>query len=317
MKRLRWVGKALLALTSLVLLAIVGYVAYAKIAWDDIPVEVMEAKYGGPDLRVAQVDGVSMRYRLSGNGPAVVLIHNHFMDMGIWDAWADALADQFTVLRYDLSGHGLTGPDPSGIYTVARDVELLLGLLEQLGLGDVALVGSSLGGNIGFTFAATHPEHTRALVLVNSGGLKRAGSNSEREMPGWADAVFPLVPPAAFKKFLNWFIIDDSVITPALEDRFVNSFRRAGNRRAELARLRQYDKGAPDAMLARVQAPTLVMWGADNPQLPVEMSEEFVAKLTGAESVVRKTYEGAGHVLPLERPGAVGDVADFLERYQR
>lgn len=316
MKLLRWLGKALLALFGLVLLAIVGYVAYAKIAWGDIAVEVMEAKYGGADLRVAQVDGVPMRYRLSGDGPAVVLIHNHFMDMGIWDAWADALADQFTVLRYDLSGHGLTGPDPSGRYTVARDVELLTGLLDQLQIADVALIGSSLGGNIAFTFAATHSARTRALVLVNSGGLKRAGSNSEREMPGWADAVFPLVPPAAFKKFLNWFIVDDAVITPELEQRFVNGFRRAGNRSAELARLRQYDKGAPDAMLARVQAPTLVMWGADNPQLPVDMSEEFVAKLTSTESVARKTYNGAGHVLPLERPGAASDVTAFLEQHQ-
>lgn len=313
MRLLRWLGKALLGLLALLIIAVLGYAAYAHIAWGDIPVEQLEARDGGPDLAVARVDGVDIRYRLTGTGPAVVLIHNHFMDMGIWTAWADALDDTHTVLRYDLSGHGLTGPDPSGIYTVARDVDLLSGLLDQLGIDDVALVGSSLGGNIAFTFAAQRPERTRALVLVNSGGLKRAGSNSEREMPDWADAVFPLVPPAAFRKFLHWFIVDDSVITPALEQRFVDGFRRAGNRQAELARLRQYDKGAPDAVLARVQAPTLVLWGADNPQLPVDMSVEFVGKLSGAEWVERKTYAGAGHVLPLERPGAVGDVAAFLE----
>lgn len=317
MSTLRWLGKTLLGLAALLVLVIVGYAVYAHIAWGDIPAEQLEARYGGPDLRMATVDGVDMRYRLSGSGPAVVLIHNHFMDMGIWDAWADTLDDRFTVLRYDLSGHGLTGPDPSGVYTVARDVELLTGLLDQLGLADVALVGSSLGGNIAFTFAARQPARTRALVLVNSGGLKRAGSNSERELPGWADAVFPLVPPVAYRKFLHWFIADDSVITSALEQRFVHGFRRAGNRTAELARLRQYDKGAPDALLARVTAPTLVLWGADNPQLPVDMSAEFVARLTRAPVATRRTYPGAGHVLPLERPEAASDVARFLAEHAR
>lgn len=309
---LRGLGYLLLA----VLAATALYVVYALIAWRDIPVAEMESRYGGPDVRIAEVDGVPIRYRRAGRGPAVVLIHNHFMDMGIWDAWAPALAEHHTVLRYDLSGHGLTGPDPSGVYTVRRDVELLTGLLDQLAVESVALVGSSLGGNIAFTFAAQHAERVRALTLINSGGLKRAGSNSEREMPAWADAVFPLVPPAAFRKFLRWFIAEDAVITPALEQRFIDGFRREGNRSAELARLRQYDKGSPDAVLAKVTAPALILWGADNPQLPVDMSLEFVDKLTQAPNIDRISYAGAGHVLPLERPAAVADVLEFLERVE-
>lgn len=304
----------ILGLVALALLGmLVLYVVFALIAWRDIPVTELEQRYGGPTLRIAQVDGVPIRYRLQGVGPTVVLIHNHFMDMGIWDAWAEELAARHQVLRYDLSGHGLTGPDPSGIYQVSRDAELLEGLMAQLGIEQAALVGSSLGGNIAFSYAASRPEQVSALVLINSGGLKRAGSHSEREMPGWADAVFPLVPPAAFRRFLHWFIVDDQVITPALEQRFIDGFRRAGNRDAELARLRQYDKGEPDAVLAQVLAPTLILWGHDNPQLPVDMSHEFSAKLVNAGRVIRKTYPGAGHVLPLERPAAVVDVMRFLE----
>ena len=309
---LRGLGYLLLA----VLAAIALYVVYALIAWRDIPIAEMERRYGGPDVSTAEVDGAPIRYRLEGSGQAVVLIHNHFMDMGIWDVWAPALAEHHRVLRYDLTGHGLTGPDPSGVYTVQRDVQLLTALLDQLGIESAALIGSSLGGNIAFTFAAQHPERTHALTLINSGGLKRAGSNSEREMPGWADAVFPLVPPAAFRKFLHWFIVDDAVITPALEQRFVDGFRREGNRSAELGRLRQYDKGTPDAVLAKVTAPTLILWGADNPQLPVDMSVEFTEKLSQARSVDRISYPGAGHVLPLERPAAVADVLEFLERVE-
>ena len=60
-----------------------------------------------------------------------------------------------------------------------------------------------------------------------------------------------------------------------------------------------------------------MLWGADNPQLPVDMSAEFVARLTRAPVATRRTYPGAGHVLPLERPEAASDVARFLAEHAR
>ena len=315
MNALKLFFKGLLYLLALLLVALLGYALYAHIAWRDIPVATLEARYGGEQLRTEIVDGVPIRYRLDGamdSGQAlVVLIHNHFMDQGIWDQWRQTLAPHFTVLSYDLSGHGLTGPDPSGVYTVARDAELLDGLLRQLDARPAALVGSSLGGNVAFTYAAQQP--LQALVLINSGGLKRPGSNAERDMPGWADWVFPLIPPAALQKFLAWMITDDAVLTAGLQQRFVEMWRRQGNRPAELARLRQYDTGNPDPLLAQINAPTLILWGADNPQLPVALADEFQAKLSTARSVQVIRYPGAGHVLPVERPVASArDSLSFL-----
>lgn len=315
MKALKLFFKGLLYLLALLLVALLGYALYAHIAWRDIPVATLEARYGGEQLRTEIVDGVPIRYRLDGamdSGQAlVVLIHNHFMDQGIWDQWRQTLAPHFTVLSYDLSGHGLTGPDPSGRYTVARDVELLGDLLRQLDAQPAALVGSSLGGNIAFTYAAQH--NLQALVLINSGGLKRPGSNAEREMPGWADWIFPLIPPVALEKFLGWMIADDAALTVDLQQRFVDMWRRAGNRPAELARLRQYDSGNPDPLLAQISAPTLILWGAANPQLPVALANEFQAKLSTARSVQVIRYPGAGHVLPVERPVASArDSLSFL-----
>jgi pimeloyl-ACP methyl ester carboxylesterase len=311
---LRGLGRWLLRLVLLLLVAVIGYVGYAHWAWRDLPAAAVEQKYGGPEVRTAMVDGVALRYRLEGEGPPLVLIHSHYLDMRLWDGWLPQLTPHFRVLRYDLSGHGLTGPDPSGVYTVQRDVLLLNGLLDQLGIGRAAVVGSSLGGNIAFTLAAQQPERVSALVLINSGGLKRANSRSSGEIPSWADHFMPLIPPAALTAFLRWMTADDRVVTPAEEQRFVDLWRREGNRVAELARLRQYRTGEPDPLLARIIAPALVLWGEDNPQLPVELSAQFVEKLSASPRVQRKTYPGAGHVLPLERPAeSVADTLSFLE----
>lgn len=311
---LRWGGRLLLALVG----AITLYAAYAAWAWRDLPAAELESRYGGPPVDTASVDGVPIRYRLDGprdgSRPVVVLVHSHYFDMGMWDAWTAELAPAFTVLRYDLSGHGLTGPDPAGVYTVDRDVALLSGLLQHLGIGPLALVGSSLGGNIAFTFAARHPERVRALVLVNSGGLKRAKHRSGKDLPRFAGPLLRLVPAAALRRFLLWMAADDAAVTAELEQRFVDLWRRAGNREAEFERLRQFETGEPEPLLAAITAPTLILWGEANPQLPVELAAQFEQKLVNAPRVVRKTYPGAGHLLPLERPReSAADVRAFLE----
>jgi len=309
---LRWLLWMMLALGALVL----AYVAYASWAWRDIPVNKLEQRYGDAHLKTAEIDGVPLRYRLQGpeQAPVLVLIHSHFFDMGIWDAWIPTLTHHYRVLRYDLSGHGLTGPDPTGDYRVQRDVDLLRSLLAKLQIDTYAVVGSSLGGNIAFTLAAQRPQNVTALVLINSGGLKRQSRGSGRGIPAWADRVFPLVPPLALERFLEWMIADDRVIDAVLKTRFVDMWRRDGNRAAELARLRQFESGNPDALLARITAPTLILWGEDNPQLPVALASEFQRRLSAAATVEVHTYAGAGHVLPLERPTASADATvQFLQ----
>lgn len=312
MRALRWVGKWLLRLLLLVALSFASYVMYAHLAWPDIPAVELDAKYGGPDLKTATVDGLPIRYRQEGQGPDLVLIHSHYFDMGMWDTWMPVLTPHFRVLRYDLAGHGLTGPDATGVYTVERDVALLDGLLQQLGIHELALVGSSLGGNIAFTFAAQQPARVRSLVLVSSGGLKRLDKPSRgsgRSIPGWADHIMPLIPPMALRKFVHWMSGGNEAVTASLAPRFIDLWRREGNRVAELARLRQFETGDPDPLLAGITAPSLILWGEQNPQLPVALSEQFAAKLTSARSVQRKTYPGAAHLLPAEQPQASADDA--------
>lgn len=309
---LKWLLRGLAAL----LIAIVGYVAYAHWAWRDIPVAALEARYGSPALGTAVVAGLPIRYELLGDAgkPVLVLIHSHYLDMGMWDGWRAALAPHYRLLRFDLAGHGLTGPDASGRYSVARDVQLLDGLLQQLGIADVALVGSSLGGNIAFTFAARQPQRVKALVLVNSGGLKRANSRRSGQIPAWADQLMPLIPPFALNRFLRWMAAGNVPLANALTPRFVDSWRREGNRPAELARLRQFETGEPAPVLAAITAPTLILWGEANPQLPVALAGQFASLLTAAKSVQSKTYAGAGHLLPVERPAeTAAAVRTFLQ----
>ncbi len=299
----------------LVLGIAVTWVGWSLFAYRDIPSDTMDARYGGDNLEVVASDDTVLRFRVDGQGEPLLLIHSHYFNMRMWDDWIDTLSPHYQVIRFDMTSHGLTGPDARNDYSMDRDLQHILNLLDHIGVEDFSVVGSSLGGNMAFTLASRYPDRVEALVLANSGGLPRKKPRSQQgTIPGWVDYVSYLVPTSAFRAFMEWMIVDDSLVTDALAEEFHQMFRREGNRFAEFNRLRSYELGNPDPVLAKIKAPTLVMWGEDNPQLSVAQVEKFRNKLTNVNRLEVEIYKGVGHVIPLEIPKQGSrDVLRFLQ----
>lgn len=111
------------------------------------------------------VNGAELYYEVAGSGPAVVLVHAGIADSRMWDAQFAALAEFFTVVRYDMRGFGRT-PMVAGDYAHRHD---LLGLLDALNIDQAALVGCSMGGEMVLDFTLEFPDRVSALVPVASG----------------------------------------------------------------------------------------------------------------------------------------------------
>jgi 3-oxoadipate enol-lactonase len=111
----------------------------------------------------------------------------------MWDAQADALADQFYVLRYDTRGHGQSarGIEPASLSRLGRDV---LGLLDALAITSAHFCGISMGGLTGQWLGIHAPERLSSLVIANSaarigtreGWSTRAAQVRSDGMPGIA-----------------------------------------------------------------------------------------------------------------------------------
>lgn len=307
---MRLLAKLLALVLALLLLAI------AWLWWSnrDIPAAEIDSLYGGADLQRVMVDGVDLAYRVQGQGPPLVLIHSHFYTMRQWQRWVDALADDFTVIRYDLTSHGLTGPDPSGDYSRARGSRLLNGLLDHLGFTRVAIAGSSTGGGLAWYYAAHYPQRVDKLILINAPGLPGATNKyMETPLPDWSGYLLYLLPEGLFKPFLQAAVADKSLITDEQVREFHLMYRREGNRWAEFQRMRAWERGDISAELAAIRSPVLIMWGAENPQLPVAQVAEYTARLINSPRVEQRIYPGIGHVIPLEIPEqSAADARAFL-----
>ena len=129
---------------------------------------------GSGTSRFVDVDGMSVHYRDEGAGPPLLLIHGTGASLHTWDAWSAALSGTHRVVRLDLPGFGLTGPQPDGDYRIDTYVDMVDHFATKVGLDRFALAGNSLGGQIAWRFAARHPEAVNALILVDAAGYPRS-----------------------------------------------------------------------------------------------------------------------------------------------
>ena len=125
-----------------------------------------------------------LAYDIAGVGPPIVLVHAGIADRRMWDPQWPAFASVGRAVRYDARGYGETLP-PAGPWSHHAD---LLALIDELGLGRVALVGTSMGAGIAVEAALARPRAVASLLLVAPGGaLLGEGANSLRQV--WHEEV--------------------------------------------------------------------------------------------------------------------------------
>lgn len=132
--------------------------------------ETLIKKYTNVYSKFIQIDGNRIHYRDEGQGDVIVLLHGTASSLHTWDEWAQRLSKEFRVIRMDLPGFALTGPDHLSRYEVENDVAFLNKFMARLNLEKVNLVGSSLGGRIAWEYSLLHPNKVKTLTLMNSLG---------------------------------------------------------------------------------------------------------------------------------------------------
>jgi 3-oxoadipate enol-lactonase len=119
------------------------------------------------EIRYLALVDVTLRARVEGAGPPIVLLHEMGMSLESWDDIVPALASNHRVIRYDLRGFGLS-EKILGAVTIEQEQADLIGVLDALGVDQpVVLIGGAVGGAIALRFAADHPERVAGLIAIS------------------------------------------------------------------------------------------------------------------------------------------------------
>jgi len=254
-------------------------------------------------MAVASVNGIDLYYETHGEGPAVVFLHGVGGNHAAWYQQVPFFSKHYQAITVDQRGFGHSD-DTNGLGR-ASFVEDIKGLVDSLGLQNVAIVSQSMGGGAGMGFAVRYPERTRALVMADTLGgidlpphlkaMADANSAATRDL-SQLDRVlarsFPGRDPAKAELYLQIASFNK------------NNANRLNNTGPALA------TNSLDAIAAAAKkVPMLFLVGEEDVlQLPAIIKE--VAATVGASLT---TVPGAGHSVYFELPEVFNHVVnDFL-----
>jgi pimeloyl-ACP methyl ester carboxylesterase len=274
-------------------------------------------------LREANLHGHRVGYRMAGDGPLVVLIHGITSTSEVWADVMAGLAERYTVVAPDLLGHGRSAK-PRGDYSLGAYASGGRDLLGLLGFESGTVVGHSLGGGIALQFAYQFPEYCERLALISSGGLGKEVHPLLRAaaLPG-AEFVLPLITR-------DWAIATGSAAGAFLDRiglqtgpdiveaaRGYASLADRGAREAFLHTLRAVIDlngqrvSATDRLYLAERMPTLLIWGTDDPIIPIEHGRAAVKRIPASRLV---EIPGSGHWPQLDAPRRlVTELIEFIE----
>jgi pimeloyl-ACP methyl ester carboxylesterase len=154
---------AAMGITLIILFVVVAVILVASVVLGRESREVESAR----DTEFLELEGVWVRYRVSGGGPAVVLVHGWLSSSRIWEQLAGRLAQRFTVYSLDLSGFGESDKPLSG-YGIRNGSRLLYAFCAHFGLTHANVIGHDLGGAMAVKLAADHPDVVGRLVVISA-----------------------------------------------------------------------------------------------------------------------------------------------------
>ena len=236
--------------------------------------------------RVLQIAERRARVLDSGVGKTVIVLHGWGGRIESMAPVIQCLAPRFRVVALDLPGFG-ESPRPEEVWGTPEYAAFLRAVMGDLGIERAHIVGHSYGAKAGLQLAATHPELVEKLVAVGSSGLRSAPSlrtRSKRFVGRLARAAGKLGPPG-------------EAIRNAVYRKVASSdYRDAGEMRPTLVRVVNEDLSG---LLTRIQASTLLVWGANDDAVPLAHARRMEKLIPDAGLVI---FEGAGHFAYLDEP---------------
>lgn len=211
--------------------------------------------------RYASVNGINLYYEIHGTGKPLIMLHGGFGTFAMFSALSPALAEKYQVIGVDLYGHGRTAmiDRPISFEDMADDIA---GLIQQLGLEKVDLLGYSLGGAVALQTAFRHPERVGKLVVIST-PFKRTG---------WYPEIQTGMASITPEGFIGTPVQDAYMdVAPRPEDfpRFVAKMQEAMSQ--------DYDW---TALVSALSIPTLIVAG-DADSFPLSHAVEFFSHLGG------------------------------------
>lgn len=251
-------------------------------------------------------EAMNCAYSVEGEGPALFLIHGIGAARTAWRFMMPDLVRHFTVISYDLRGHGLS-PMPDGAFGLDELVADLERVREKVGVEKAHFAGHSLGGMIGPAYARKYPDRVLSLGLLSTA----AGRTEDDSSKVWGvvkameeKGVANVLPALSDRWFTDDYIEAHGDIVEARMQQVIDC-----DEQVFLNVFRIYAGTEMMPWLHEITAPSLVLTGEMDGGCNPRLNEGITKAMPNAELVV---LPGMKHAITLEAPQ---DIVDNLKRF--
>jgi pimeloyl-ACP methyl ester carboxylesterase len=248
-----------------------------------------------------------LHYHVAGDGPPVLLLHGSGPGVSGWANFRGnlpAFARDFTTYLLDMPAFGESYSPAK--HPLAAAPEAVLDFLDGLGLGPLPIVGNSMGGGVAARIAADTPERVTRLMTIGGVGIPLLSPSP----PEGIKLLVEFVEDPTLMRLTKW--MESMVYDPAiLTEEFVQMRWKAATDPAAAADIKRlYNRqmleamrrraGAADqiALLTRIKAPTLIMFGRDDRVTPLDSALTALRLIRRCELHV---FHDCGHWAMIER----------------
>ena len=304
------------------ILAIAGLLLLLAVGCAHVPAPSAGLELSLGEAKTFDYHGVKINYYEAGQGSPVILLHGFGASAYSWRFLGPALAADHQVFTLDLKGYGLSDKPEDGKYAISDQADMVAEFIRSRDLHDLTVIGHSMGGGVTlmtyFTVTEDKPERIKRLVLIDSAGYPQKMPWFIRfaRIPGLNSVGIRLLSPRfAAMMVLRKCYYNKDKITDEQIDTYAYYSSLPGAREAVVETAKQIapaDIGAVTAQYKTIKVPVLIVWGADDQVVPVEVGRNFKRDIPGSELVI---LPKCGHIPPEEEPlKTTQSIIDFLKQ---
>ncbi|HEY6258200.1 MAG TPA: alpha/beta hydrolase [Xanthobacteraceae bacterium] len=251
-----------------------------------------------PPAKDATVFGYKMHYLEAGRGEPVILLHGSGGEGARWMPQIKALSTDFRVVAIDHIGFGQSDK-PLTTYHSGVFAGFLAGFMKAIGVPRATLMGQSLGAAVALDFTVHHPDMVQRLVLVDDGGFRSPSDPPRTAAPDWhSRQIANAGTLEESREYLEKLYYDHKFVTDELVEHNLMLRLRSGYTAESMQTAAERGLGGvTEAQVRGITAPTLLVWGANDPLSSLATADKLNSAIKGSRKVV---FDQAGHYPFLE-----------------
>lgn len=257
--------------------------------------------------KFAMVNSHKIRYLEAGDSDkTVLLVHGLGASAERWKNTIPEFSKKFRVIVPDLLGFGYSDK-PMIDYTPQFFAKTLYEFLKTISIGKTSLIGSSLGGQVVAEFTSRYPKKTDKIILVSPAGMMKRPTSA---LAAYISAALYPTQQNVQNAF-EMMAIDNKKVPSEVIENFIDRMSLPNAKMSFISTiLGLKNSNVITDALSRITAPTLVIWGREDPVIPIKYADGFVKSIKNCKYIEMK---GCGHTPYVEDPKRFAQITlDFL-----